>query len=176
MSLDEEYVACMVECVMAGSLAEVRRDKIRKILDRKAALGARLEQARRIVDGGTLFLVETERVQSVLVKLARGHVLYELNERCSEEPTHIQFQPIHLMSKEIRERFETSPDTSVQPGLSIWPEVRSRALQRLIAAGPDYERGWVIVQPGRYRYLASVGTLVRIVISEYLACEVAWLE
>ena len=35
---------------------------------------------------------------------------------------------------------------------------------------------WIVVQPERYRFLASPGlpVLVRIVIGEYLACEVVW--
>ena len=36
--------------------------------------------------------------------------------------------------------------------------------------------GWLVLQPGRYRYMADVdsGAVVRIVMSEYLACEVVW--
>ena len=36
---------------------------------------------------------------------------------------------------------------------------------------------WIEAQQGRYRYLTSVGdedVVVRMVISEYLACEVVW--
>jgi hypothetical protein len=43
----------------------------------------------------------------------------------------------------------------------------------LVGAEGDYP--WIEVQPGRYRYLVTCGpSLVRIVIAEYLAAEVAW--
>ena len=44
----------------------------------------------------------------------------------------------------------------------------------LVGAEGDYP--WIEVQPGRYRYLVATGPgiLVRIVIAEYLAAEVAW--
>lgn len=38
---------------------------------------------------------------------------------------------------------------------------------------------WVEVQSGRYRYLAALDgteTVVRMVLSEYLACEVRWSQ
>ena len=36
--------------------------------------------------------------------------------------------------------------------------------------------GWVVVQSGRYRYTVSeeVGIRVRMVLSDYLACEAFW--
>jgi hypothetical protein len=57
-------------------------------------------------------------------------------------------------------------------GLSVWPEVGSRAMQRLLAEGEE----WVTVQAGRYRYMATADSAVRVrmVLSEYLACEVVW--
>lgn len=61
-------------------------------------------------------------------------------------------------------------------GLSVWPEVGSRALQRVVE-GTDLDGlGWITVQPGRYRYsvTANGGVTVRMVLSEYLAGEVIW--
>ena len=54
---------------------------------------------------------------------------------------------------------------------------RSRAMQRLVGMGSAGAAGWITAQLGRYRYLAATtvdGVLVRTVLSEYLACEVAW--
>ncbi len=57
-----------------------------------------------------------------------------------------------------------------------WPEVGSRAMQRMLIADDAYAGGWITVQDGRYRFLAvAEGSLmVRGVISEYLAFEVIW--
>ena len=56
-------------------------------------------------------------------------------------------------------------------------KVGSRAMQRLVADGPDLYLGWVDVQMNRYRYLAIQNCdvmLVRMVIGGYLAGEVIW--
>ncbi len=62
------------------------------------------------------------------------------------------------------------------PEASFWPEVGSRAMQRIIVESPGTSM-WIEAQRGRYRYIASVadvGTVDRFVLSEYLACEVVW--
>lgn len=170
-SLDEEYVACLVECAMTGSVSVdgVRREKVRRILRRTPSLASRLGQALEVGEKGTWFKVESERVRNVVLKLARGHAAFELNEPQLDEPSRVAFLPLLTMTQKARQDFETPPR------LSIWPEVGSRAMQRLVVS----ELGaslWLIVQPGRYRYLTSVGdgVLVRVVISDYLGCEVAW--
>jgi hypothetical protein len=62
-------------------------------------------------------------------------------------------------------------------GGSIWPEVGSRMLTRVVT-GQDLRNGWVMVQAGVYRYvvLQDDGLLVRSVLHEYLATEVHWAD
>jgi hypothetical protein len=52
----------------------------------------------------------------------------------------------------------------------------ARGEQRLLEGHDVDAHGWIVVQEGRYRFLASTGDgiLVRMVLSEYLACEVVW--
>jgi hypothetical protein len=79
--------------------------------------------------------------------------------------------PLHLLTPEARDHFEAPPTTFG------WPEVGSRAMQRIaVALAAPGLSPWVEVQPNRYRYLAvAEGTvLIRVVISEYLGCEVIW--
>lgn len=175
-SLDEEYVACLVECARTGSVEAVERPKIRRILQDRPALAARLAQA-RVVDGnGTIsFKAETERVKKVVLKLARGHAAYELSEQKLDGPSHIMFVPLHSLDPRAREHFETPP----QP--TAWPEVGTRAMQRMVVsvAGPSViGLDWIDVQPGQYRYFAVAegAVMVRSVLGEYLACEVIWGE
>ncbi len=78
-----------------------------------------------------------------------------------------------VVSPDPRADFEEPPDT---PG---WPEIGSRAFVNLLVAGDkvyDPESGWSMFQERRYRSLvAQPGeTVVRIVLSEYLACEALW--
>lgn len=167
-SIDEEYLACLVECVLTGSTdpARVGRPKVARILEGAPALRQRLEAACIVGGNGCEFAVEHARVARVLVKLAIGHVLHELHEVASDAPSEVWFHPLVLLDDETRNAFE-SVDAPI-----VWPEVGSRAMQRM-AAG---EYGWLEVQPGRYRFLATVGgsTRIRMVLSEYLACAVLW--
>lgn len=111
-----------------------------------------------------------ERVRNVLLKLAKGHALYEHHENCSGDPIHVSMVPLATLSDEQREWFE-NPEPS-----TAWPEVGSRAMQRMLIGADVSAGGWVVVQEGRYRYNASIvdGCDVRIVINEYLAVHACW--
>lgn len=171
-SADEEYFACFVSCVIAGSTEpeEMPREKTKRILKAKPFLRARIEQARSTSDGKVFFKPEHERMIAVVTKMAQGHALYELHESCAREPNDVKYLPLSLMSNAERKAFET-PEPS-----DVWPEVGSRAMLRLINGADVAPGGWLIVQPGRYRFHASVGNNVdvRIVIHEYLASNVLW--
>lgn len=172
LSLDEEYVACFVDCVLAGSAAAnaVSRSKVRAALRRKPALAERIAASRSKSTTGVVWVPEIDRVRDVAVALARGHSLYELHEPQVEEPAEVNVTPLPTMSRVERDHFEASV------GYGGWPEVGSRAFQRAVLGETDLSSRWLVVQPGRYRYLAALdgGVLVRMVLSEYLACEVRW--
>jgi len=170
-SADEQYLACLVSCVLAGSTdpEAVRRSSIKRTLRRSAPLRARIENARSIDGEQVVFSAEQERVNSVITKLAQGHALYELHEPRLEKPDIVWAVPLALLSEPDLLSFER-PEIA-----EIWPEVGSRAMQRLIVGqAPDLP--WIVVQSGMYRYLASPGsgTTVHIVIQEYLACYAHW--
>lgn len=170
-SLDEQYVACLIESALCGSTnpTKIGREKIQRILSDTPALVARLEAARHSSAASTAFSVEIERVRNVVLKLARGHALFETNEPQHGEPDEVWVRPLVTMSSSDRRIFETPPVSSV------WPEVGSRSMQRIVADDPD-KSIWLTVQPDRYRYLTAIDQrlLVRGVISEYLAYEVTW--
>jgi hypothetical protein len=185
-SKDEEYVACLIEAALAGSANpdDIRRSRVAQILRRSPALRARIDAARREVDGRIEFAVETDRMMNVMFKLARGHAAFELSQLCRKAPDHFWCGPLGSLSEEIRESFNAA---HVQ---QMFGEVGSRGLQRtqvtqLVIRSPSGKESqvgfllndWVDVQDGYYRYLAidDIGSLViRIVVAEYLACEVAW--
>ena len=174
-SLDEEYFACLVECARTGSVEAVKRPKILRILQDSPALAARLMKARTVTESGqTIFAPENERVRNIVLKLARGHAVYELDEQRREEPSHVMITPLHLLTSEQRKHFETPPKST------IWPEVGTRALQRVVVWGAEnpavLDPDWIDVQESQYRYfaIAESAVMVRIVVGEYLACEVIW--
>lgn len=173
-SADEAYLACLLECVVAGTTdpSKLRRQKIAKLLTGNPGLSARLAAARKETDDGIAFDVDHERISNVVLKLARGHAAYEVNEPRLDEPVDVIIKPLVQMEQAERERFERDEGM-----VSVWPEVGSRAMNRLIVYGDDaFDEGWLVVQEGRYRYRTTQndGLVVRFVINEYLACEVRW--
>lgn len=154
-SQDEEYLACLVECVLGGSTDPdvVKRPKVRAALLHSPALAARIEAGRNKDASGTIvWRVEEDRMLKVIVKLARGHIAHHYSEPRVDGPVHIVAMPLGMMSENQREAFETAPENR------LWPEVGSRAFVNLIVGGDtiyDVESGWNVLQAGRYRYLVA---------------------
>lgn len=177
-SMDEEYVASLVECVISGSTdpANLRRPKVAAVLSRNSRLRLRIQAGGS--DGATgtpQWSIEFERVANVILKLARGHVFYELGMPQIESPLQMDFAPFVSMEPQQREDFEFGPDEQDD---RMWPEIGSRAFYRAVGASP-YEgenEPWVTVQEGRYRYRVDQGNTleVKMVLSEYLAAWVVW--
>jgi hypothetical protein len=176
-SLDEQYLACLIECVICGTVETtgLQRPNVKRILSGNPSLQRRIEYSRRKDEADSLFWeAEIDRLRKVVSKLARGHAAYELYPKI-EEPLQVTFAPLLTLSEVERNAFE-----NVASGrLALWPEIGSRAFLRACGETPDRlerSRDWVVVQPGRYRYSAVEmdGVFVKIVLSEYLACMVFW--
>ena len=169
-SADEAYVACLVECVLNGSTKpeDLRREKVKQLLLRRPSMRGLMEDAFGSDLFGPVFRPNLERVQRVVLKLARCHAAYENSEPQLDSPSSITILPFSALSPTQLAAFEKPPPSS------IWPEIGSRAFQRLLE--PVATVPWLNVQEGRYRYLVTVtgGLVVRMVLSEYLACEVVW--
>jgi hypothetical protein len=163
----EEYVACAVDVALTGTTEPDRlRPKVRAILEHSPALASQFAESLAGAADTRRLLIAPERVAAVLTKLAQGHALHELHEPRYLAPSRIQYAALHTLSPKQREAFEAPAR------VSVWPEVGSRAMQRLAEEGA----GWIVVQPGRYRFLGQTGgpVVVRMVLSEYLATEVLW--
>lgn len=81
-SNDEAYLACLLECVVCGSVDTERleRRKIARLLQRRPSLVAELTSLCRHDGDRTIFSFDRHRVENVILKLARCHVAFELNE------------------------------------------------------------------------------------------------
>lgn len=180
-------MACLIESVVAGSTdpSRIRRGTIAKLLRRTPALRARIEAKKSTSEGLTVFGIEPDRIGNVVRKLARGHAAFELSRIVRQDPTSIWWKVLPSMTDEERDDFEACHV------VGLFGEVGSRGMQRLIVAQVVLEsaagrqnvglvvQDWVDVQEGRYRYLAiddGGQTTVRIVIGEYLACQVTWAQ
>jgi len=175
-SRDEQYLACLIECAICGSPEpnDVQREKIKRILSRNPALTTRLRASQRRDEAGNLtWIPEIDRVRNVVLKLARGHVAYELSLPQLEDPDYISFVPFVTMTEDQRSEFELAAGS----GPEGWPEIGSRAFIRAAKGESAYpSSGWIVVQPDRYRYRVAQadGNIVQMVVSEYLACHVIW--
>jgi hypothetical protein len=173
-SIHEEYLACFVACVLAGSTRpdEIARTKVARILRDRPPLAARIgDSLAPSSDDERIWIPEMDRVRKVILKLARGHIAYELSLPRLEDPVRIECVPLSLMAPDDIEAFLNPKETP------FWPEIGSRAFIRLCRAGtPRPAEHWQIVQADRYQYLVSQsnGDFVRILLSNYLACEARW--
>ena len=172
-SKDEEYVACFLECVLAGVVEPDRlRPKISAALRHSSRLAAQIaSSARADAASRLLWTPDLPRVANVVVKLARGHAMYEGSSSHIDPPRSVTFTPFLSMTIDERDDFERAGAGE----LCGWPELGSRAFLRAAGLHPSSDQvgPWVQVQAERYRYSVDEGS-VRIVLSEYLACRVEW--
>jgi hypothetical protein len=175
-SRDEEYLAAFLGAVLSGTTdpKEQALGTSARIFARNPKLRARIDMGRTDYQtlGGTqrtIWKPEDARVRNVIVKNARGHVYYELGQPALGEPASVAVCPLETLPQDQQNEF-----LSFDLG-PAWPEVGSRMMTRLLS-GQDLDGGWVVVQDGVYRFVATEddGFRVRILIREYLAAEVVW--
>jgi hypothetical protein len=168
-SMDEEYFACLVATAIAGAPdpAKFIRTKAARILESSPLLRERLLKSQYLVEGTVAFLPEDERVKSVLLKNARGHAFFELNEHFLDGEPDIWYVPLHQMTDAQRNAFESVAE------LEVFPEVGSRGMQRMLVPGTQVSK-WIEVQNDVYRYqvVCAKKVAVKIVLQNYLACQV----
>ena len=172
-SLDEEYVACLLECVICGTVEteKLSKQKIKTILNRKEALRKRLSNSIVFKNGNTFFKPESRRLENIFIKLAKGHIKYENSEPIMGEPTYCKYKPLFIMTLQERKKFFEIKNSD------LLPEVGSRAMIKIVSnnklSQPFVE--WNVVQQDVYHYVISINpTTVRIIIWNYLAVEVKW--
>lgn len=176
-SKDEEYLCVFLAAVISGDAdpdPSLFPSAVASV-EHSPRLRERIARAQRHQlplwgEPGILWMPESDRVNNVIVKNARGHVLHDLGEPVSDAPSGVGCWPMVRWTADQRKTFEC-----VSFG-ALWPEVGSKMMQRLAGVDP-LVNGWVEVQKGVYRYAiaqGSDGLLVRTVIREYLATEVHW--
>jgi len=134
-SLDEEFLACLLDCVLSGSVPadSPPRSKAAAIIAAKPALAAAfaLRGAKPAPPSPFRSNVTGSKV---VLWLARGHAAFENNEPRLDKPGHLVVCPMIEMSDDERLLFETPPVSD------LWPEVGSRALLRRLAPGSTSSR------------------------------------
>lgn len=175
-SADETYLVCLLECVVVGTTdpQKMERAKVRKILNENDGLRIRLEKCVTSEQNQSrIWMPEWQRVRRLVVKLAQGHAAYELSHSNLGTPDHCSFVPLGSMSPEVRQKFESENLGQ----LTVWPEIGTRAFIKACRGLPGSgSNSWLTLQPERYRYIVDEdgGVRVRIVLRDYLACEIGW--
>lgn len=174
-SSDEEYLSCLIECVIHGTTQPTDRfrEKIAATLKARPSIATRIESGKTVDQNGNfVWQPEWPRVREVVLKLARGHMSYELGVQHVDEPAIVDILPVPCMNEEELEKFNSPAEDT---GL-LYPEIGSRAFVNLLAGKQTAYGMWNVVQDGRYRYAIgqSSGDWVKFVVSEYLACRVVW--
>ena len=179
---DEEYFAVLLASVISGStdLVYDRFPSASRAIARSPRLRERIEQSRKehspySENPGVVWVPELDRVERVLTKNARGHVLFETGQAVTDPTLHVGIAPIGDLSEELRFIFESSRN------MAQWPEVGSRSMQRVavdlsstLDSGESNPGRWVVVEEEVYRYSVDDDLTVRMVLHEFLAAEVAW--
>lgn len=164
-SLDEEYVAVLLECVRLQTfdLDQFKREKVIKIVKHTPAiLNTVRESVLQLLDGHYTINPENARLKRVLTKLIAGHLRFEgLDQLFLHSGLKIDFyQDIHNNDEFFRRFY--SPINS-----DLLPEVGSRALIALVENGYAGSP-WFAVQPERYEYsVAPDNSEVRIIIQDF---------
>ena len=174
-STDEEYLSCLIECVIHGTTEpnDRFRPKVAKILKARPSIATRIETGKTLDhNNDPVWQPEWSRVREVILKLARGHMSYELGLQHTEEPLIVDIMPAPCMSEDEIEQFNSLNE---ETGF-LYPELGSRAFINLLSGKPTAYGQWHVVQENRYRYAIgqSSGDWVKFVLSEYLACRVVW--
>lgn len=172
-SSSEEYVACFIECAKKGTTEPNRefRPKIAATLKARPAISQRIEQLKLVSeDGAIVWQAEISRVREVVLKLARGHLAYDLGLQRIDEPMVVEIMLISSISEILLQDFlDLSPS-------GIYPEIGSRSfVNSLMGKATGYE-AWHVVQDENYQYAVGqgAGDWVKIVLGDYIACYVAW--
>jgi hypothetical protein len=175
-SADEEYVACLIDvCLVGGDATSSRlRPRIQRAFEHSEALRHRVQSAIILGDGYVLDVeAERHRIDRVVEKIARGIWAYETGETYAGRGQ-ASWQILSHMHRAERDAFESYTEPQ------LFPEIGSRLFCSISAHdGELVWPGWRDVQDGRFRYLIDTSVErcgVRMVVSEYLATEVIWLD
>ncbi|WP_210452408.1 hypothetical protein [Pantoea ananatis] len=175
-SVNEEYMACFLHCVMCGSTnpTELIDERIAKSLERNTKLREKIENSHEYIGGIMHWNPEIKRIEEVVSKIAKGHIYYELSEIVREEP--VEFHIIPLNQFDEKGYFDFMKFDC--GGVSVWPEIGSRAFLRLTGELNDYnlEDRWVNIQKNIYRYSVEYYPVlqVKMIFSDYLHCHLIW--
>lgn len=183
-SKDEEYLAAIIECMRCNTyeIEGLERKKVKKILEKNQRLHREIKNAFESTKGA--IAIDLKRTNNIILKLARGHLTFEMCEIALCPPTALGISFIHNMNEEERYEFESLVEADVLYEISrvsmelavieysLYSEKENKHVKVRKIVYP-----WQDVQDGRYRYMCAFNSgllIVRVVISEFMFAEVIW--
>lgn len=175
-SSDEEYFACILECIKCGTveISKLKRRKIQDILTKNKKLYNLIINSYN--ENSKTFLVDYNKLYNVVLKLAKGHLSFEMNENSVGFSDYFQFRLLTDMNKDDLVNFEQQI-----PVVNNFCEISRITKELLIYESPYSDPfivyPWHIVQDGQYRYMCAYINnqwIVKIVISECCFFEIHW--
>lgn len=171
-SLDEEYVACLLEvaaCASADPVA-VERPKIARTLEVKPALTSGLRSRFREDGSFELTQEDKDRINRVFEKIARGLWSFENGETAGSGTAVAWWTQIaNLTPAQTQEFYQLSP-------VELLPEVGSRRLMTVLTGGDgEIVNTWTEVQPERFSYAVEIlpaGGRIKMVVGDYVVVQV----
>lgn len=169
-STDEQFVACTIEYILAEIYYEgnIQRNKIKETFEKRPHI---LEKIKTlcIFQNGSLKIDNSviEKIKTVVLKIARGHFMYDCNEFLNDEDVQvlIAFKP-QLEQKKLEE-------FNMPIVCNCLPEIGSRMSNQLcMKNNNEIEIPWRIIDYDNYRYLISPDGILRMVIREFLYIEI----
>lgn len=172
-SLDEQFLAVLLECIYSGSceLEKLNRNSIKQTLKHRPLLLNQMNLSIKFNKNQFAVNIEEERIKNVILKLAKGHLMYEFNTSLLKPPNKIFFDFVSALCAKEKEIF-------VQPiKLTKIPEIGCRACSNLLLSceGHIYTH-WINVQDNSYQYIVGYcdAYIVRGVIRDIFIYEVIW--
>lgn len=174
-SYHEKYLACYIEFLKSKIYNKDYkiRESIKNTLLKDHFIANKIKNQFKQISGMKYEVSQdTESIEIVLMKLAKGHMAYEMNEIFLDEPKHFSYKFLHDMTKKELLAFN-------RPVVSeIIPEIGSRLTEYLILT----EDGkvlypWRTISEGEYRFMNFTDKKhsgVKFVINEVLFCKVMW--
>jgi len=95
-----------------------------------------------------------------VLKIARGHAAYWLNEPVLDEPDFAFAGAVSFVSEEYLKSFASFEDS-----MGVYPEIGSRAF--FMTGESASQPGWIEIKKGQYEYLITWSPAVRVRVAMY---------
>lgn len=172
-SENEKYFICFIDYLKSIVFNNYSiKEKTIKLFNKYPYIKKKIEDEIKVFKKYIDFRYDKEAIESILLKIGKGHMAYEFSEPFLGTPKVFNYDFIFNLSSKELEKFN-------KPIISdITPEIGSRQFEQLYLSNDgDILYLWKIIKENEYRYLTYISSDhigVRFIVSEFLLCEILW--